>query len=270
MESSLVCNNCFKKGHFYKDCDEPLMSYGLCCYKQIKEEYYFLMVLRRNTFTYIEFLRGLYDILDYEYIHNLFSKMNNEEKELIKKTNYKTLWNNIWLIDDNSKIKNKTEFYKGIIKFNILKNGFYHDNKNYSLDNFIEESKNNYDDAEWYFPKGKKNKGEDDKNTSKREFMEETNIEEKDLKITDIKFDEKHVGSNGKEYKTIFYLAEYKKENYTEIIENFNKGIKNNYQTLEIGGMKWISLSELKNYFRKYEETKKELINQLLVYFNFA
>ena len=33
---SFVCNNCFKKGHFYKDCDKPLMSYGLCCYKKIE------------------------------------------------------------------------------------------------------------------------------------------------------------------------------------------------------------------------------------------
>lgn len=266
----LVCNNCFKIGHFYKDCDKPLMSYGLCCYKKVEDEYYFLMVLRRNTFTYIEFLRGLYDILDYDYLKNLFNKMSNEEKEKIKTENYKNLWNDIWMIEDNTRIKNKTEFYKGIIKFNILKNGFYHDDKKYSLDNFINDSNNKYDNAEWYFPKGKKNKGETDKETSLREFIEETNISKEKIRISDKNFNEIHLGSNGKEYKTIFYLAEYINDDYKKITEDFYNGVKNEYQRLEIGNMKWISLTELKNYFRKYEETKKELINQLLVYFNLA
>lgn len=269
--SSMVCNNCFNEGHFYKDCNEPLMSYGLCCYKKINEEYHFLMVLRKNTFTYIEFIRGLYDILDYDYLKNLFNKMSNEEKENMLKYDFKKLWCDIWLIDHDNyyKIKNKTEFYKGIIKFNILKNGFFHNDKNYNIKHFIDISKNSYNDAEWYFPKGKRNINEDVITTSIREFIEETNIKKEDISVyNDIQFDETHIGSNGKNYKTIFFLAEYINNDHDEFINNFKNGYKNSFQKLEIGDIKWISLTELKTYFRNYENTKKELINLLIKYFN--
>ena len=60
----MICNNCYKEGHYYRNCDQPLLSYGLCCFKKVNDKFNFLMVKRRNTYTYIEFLRGIYDILD--------------------------------------------------------------------------------------------------------------------------------------------------------------------------------------------------------------
>lgn len=260
----MICNNCFKEGHFYKDCDEPLMSFGLCCYKKIKDEYKFLMVSRRNTFTYIEFLRGLYDILDIEYIQNMFNKMNTEEKKNILTKNFKVLWENIWLTNVNNR-KNKTEFYKGIIKFNILKNGFYKDNVLYDLNYYVDNSVTDYKDPEWYFPKGKKDKHETEIEASLREFIEETNIDEKNISIDkNVKLEETHIGSNNKKYKTILYLSQYKNDDYNNIVENFNNGIKNSFQKIEIGNIQWISLDELKKYFRKYEKSKIELINQII------
>lgn len=260
----MICNNCFKEGHFYKDCDEPLMSFGLCCYKKIKDEYKFLMVSRRNTFTYIEFLRGLYDILDIEYIQNMFNKMNTEEKKNILTKNFKVLWENIWLTNVNNR-KNKTEFYKGIIKFNILKNGFYKDNVLYNLNYYVNNSVTDYKDPEWYFPKGKKDKNETEIEASLREFIEETNTDEKNIYIDkNVKLEETHIGSNNKKYKTILYLSQYKNDDYNNIVENFNNGIKNSFQKIEIGNIQWISLDELKKYFRKYEKSKIELINQII------
>lgn len=259
----MICNNCFKEGHFYKDCDEPLMSFGLCCYKKVENNYKFLMVSRRHTYTYIEFLRGLYDILDIEYIQNMFNKMNLNEKKNILENNFKYLWEKIWLTNINNR-KNKTEFYKGIIKFNILKNGFYNNNKFYNLNYYVENSKTEYKDPEWYFPKGKKEKEENEINASLREFIEETNISKEKINIReDIKLEEIHIGSNNKKYKTILYLCEYKENDYLDIVNNFNNNIKNNFQKIEIGNIKWISLKELKTYFRNYEKSKIELINQI-------
>lgn len=260
----MICNNCYKEGHFYKDCDIPLMSYGLCCYKKIDKEYKFLMVSRRNTFTYIEFLRGLYDILDTKYIQNMFNKMNIDEKKDILTNNFKLLWENIWLNNVNNR-KNKTEFYKGIIKFNILKNGFYKDNNFYNLQYYFDNSKTEYNEPEWYFPKGKKDKDETEIDSSLREFIEETNIDAKNIKIyPDIKLEEIHIGSNNKKYKTILFLSEYIGDNHLQIIEDFNNNIKNNFQKIEIGNIKWISLEELKKYFRKYELSKIELVNKII------
>lgn len=260
----MICNNCYKEGHFYKDCEKPLMSYGICCYKKINNKYIFLMVSRRNTYTYIEFLRGLYDILDEEYIQNMFDKMNKSEKNDILNTDFKTLWEKLWISNINNK-RNKTEFYKGIIKFNILKNGFSYNNKLYNLENYINNCKTDYEEPEWYFPKGKKNQDETELKASIREFEEETNIKYENIEIkNNIKFEETHIGSNNKKYKTILFYAEYKKNDYNEIVKNFNKELKNNFQKVEIGDIKWISLTELKKYFRNYEKSKLELINKII------
>lgn len=259
----MSCNNCFKIGHFYKDCDKPLMSFGLCCYKKTDNEYKFLMVSRRNTFTYIEFLRGLYDILDIEYVQNMFNRMNTEEKKSILKYDFKYLWENLWLKNINNR-KNKTEFYKGIIKFNILKNGFYKDKKLYNLKYYVDNSKTDYIDPEWYFPKGKKDNNETEIEASLREFIEETNCKKENIKINEnIKLEELHTGSNNKDYKTILYFAEYIGNDPDKIIINFNKETKNDFQKIEIGDIKWISIEELKKYFRNYEKSKIELVNKI-------
>jgi 8-oxo-dGTP pyrophosphatase MutT (NUDIX family) len=263
----MTCNNCFKEGHFYRNCDKPLLSYGLCCYKKIEgEEVRILMVKRRNTYTYIEFLRGIYDILDEDYLQIMFTKMSKEEKENILISDFKTLWNNLWLVENN--LRNKNEFYKGIIKFNILKNGFFNNKKVISLNYLIKYSSENYDTPEWYFPKGKKetlsdNTIETDIQTSIREFCEETNINQKLIKIhTDKILEELHLGSNNKYYKSFFYISEYLNDDIDEVIIKF-KNYKTIFQKNEIGDIKWIKISELKNYFRKYEHSKFNLIKDL-------
>ena len=262
----MTCSNCFKEGHFYRSCDQPLLSYGLCCYKKIKnEEVKFLMVKRRNTYTYIEFLRGIYDIFDESYLQIMFSKMSQVEKENILTLEFKNLWNNLWLVENN--LKNKNEFYKGIIKFNILKNGFYNKKKFISLKYLIDNSTKMYKMEEWYFPKGKKESTlsdiETDIQAGLREFCEETNIRPTSISIDETQIlEELHQGSNKKYYKTIFYVSEYLNEDFEKVIDNF-KNSKSSFQKTEIGDIKWIALSELKNYFRDYEKSKLDLIVDL-------
>ena len=262
----MICNNCYKEGHYYRNCDQPLLSYGLCCFKKIDENIKFLMVKRRNTYTYIEFLRGMYNILDLKYLQKMFTKMSIVEKKKILENDFKTLWNDLWLIENN--LKNKNEFYKGIIKFNILKNGYLNDNAiMVSLKYLIENSKKNYIMEEWYFPKGKKeillNNIETDIEASLREFCEETNIEKKLIKIHKKKIlEELHLGSNNKYYKTIFYLSEYLSDDLNIVINKF-KNFKSTFQATEIGNIKWIDIKDLKDYFRDYEQSKFELIEKI-------
>jgi 8-oxo-dGTP pyrophosphatase MutT (NUDIX family) len=263
----MICNNCYKEGHYYRNCDEPLLSYGLCCFKKVDDNIKFLMVKRRNTYTYIEFLRGMYDILDLEYLQKMFTKMSIDEKKNILNKDFKTLWNDLWLIENN--LKNKNEFYKGIIKFNVLKNGYYNDDGKIivSLKYLIDNSEKNYKMEEWYFPKGKKemliNSVESDIETSLREFCEETNIDKKLIKIHENKIlEELHLGSNNKYYKTIFYLSEYLSDDLNEVINKF-QNFKSSFQKTEIGNIKWIDISELNNYFRDYEKSKYELIEKI-------
>jgi 8-oxo-dGTP pyrophosphatase MutT (NUDIX family) len=208
----------------------------------------------------------MYDILDETYLQKMFTKMSIVEKEKILSNDFKTLWNKLWLIESNT--KNKNEFYKGIIKFNILKNGYLNDNKTMiSLKYLIENSKKSYKMEEWYFPKGKKeilsHRTETNIETSLREFCEETNIEKKLIKIHEDKIlEELHLGSNNKYYKTIFYLSEYLSNDLNNVIYKF-KNFKSSFQETEIGNIKWVDLKDLKNYFRDYEYSKFELISKI-------
>ena len=63
-----ICNNCGIQGHMFFSCKRPIMSFGIICYrvnpKNMKIEY--LMIRRKDSLGYVEFLRGKY------HIHNNF------------------------------------------------------------------------------------------------------------------------------------------------------------------------------------------------------
>ena len=79
------CNNCGNFGHLYKDCRHPILSYGIILYHKEKTElgkfiYRIIMVERKDSLSYIEFLRGKYKTpLNHEYIQLLISRMTEEE-----------------------------------------------------------------------------------------------------------------------------------------------------------------------------------------------
>ena len=64
--SALVCSNCGKENHLQRECREPLTSYGLICYNyfndEVNPEYKVVMIRRKDTIGYVEFLRGKYNI----------------------------------------------------------------------------------------------------------------------------------------------------------------------------------------------------------------
>ena len=276
----MTCNNCGKDDHLYKNCKEPITSFGIICYhvkkykhlkgkgnkaNYINKNIKYLMIRKRNTFAYIEFIRAKYDLLNPEYIQKMFNHMTEYEKYMILNNKFNYLWNKLWLIEKNglTNPKNKSNFYKGIIKFNILKNGYTceTDGKFYTTDYFINNCNTNYKYPEWFFPKGRKNKNENNIDSAKREFMEETNINITDFNIIyDLKhIEEKHTGTNGIDYKTIFYISEYNRD-YLPFI-NYKKNYKNRneHQKQEVGDIKWLSHDEVKEMFRDYETEKKNL-----------
>ena len=82
-ENDKYCNNCGIKGHLYKDCHNPIMSFGHILFRRDNNK--ILMIQRKDSLCYIEFLRGKYDIFNINYIQILINKFTNEEKgNLIK------------------------------------------------------------------------------------------------------------------------------------------------------------------------------------------
>ena len=246
------------------------ISYGIICCNDIKSyeistNLKVLLIMKRNSYSYIEFLRGKYNLLDTTYIQVLFNNMTVLEKEYIVNNNFIYLWNTLWQIKKYGKTdkRNKSNFYNGIIKFNIIKKGYINQddplNKKYDLRHYIENSKKHYKYPEWFFPKGKININEDAIECATREFEEETNIIRDDIEIFEnSRLEVVHVGTNKKEYKTVFFLAKYKKNT-----DNLIFRTKNKYQRQEIGSVKWINYSNLVNTFRDTEHYKLKLIGSL-------
>ena len=60
--SKNYCNNCGNYGHIYKNCRHPILSYGIILYHKCKftDEIKIVMIERKDSLAYIEFLRGKY------------------------------------------------------------------------------------------------------------------------------------------------------------------------------------------------------------------
>ena len=159
-----------------------ITSYGIILYKIVEDIPYILMIQRKDSLCYIEFIRGKYLPSNIDYIQILVDKFSNKEKKNILEYDFDELWKRMWLIKtiDN---KFKNDYNKGKYNFNILKKGFIHNKKLINLNYFVHNSSTNYITPEWEFPKGRRNNNESNKNCAIRECEEETNYNEKDYNL---------------------------------------------------------------------------------------
>ena len=167
------CNNCGNYGHYYRECKNPILSYGIILYHKYHNNTKIVLIERRNSISYIEFLRGKYDINNNEYIQTLIDRMNITEKKLLLENDFDILWKNLWVNLDNINNRIKKEYEKSKINFYYLKKT--------KLLKLINNSKTNYTENEWEIPKGRRNNKEKNKLCAIREFQEETNIQKKKL-----------------------------------------------------------------------------------------
>ena len=58
--SKTICNNCGKQGHQFHQCKLPITSYGIILFRSSTNGIEFLMLRRKNSFGYIDFIRGKY------------------------------------------------------------------------------------------------------------------------------------------------------------------------------------------------------------------
>ena len=92
------CNNCGNEGHYYRECKYPILSYGIILYDDSeKDNIKIVLIERKNTLPYIEFLRGKYDVSNNDYVQLLFNRMNIDEKKLILNHDFDFLWKNLWV-----------------------------------------------------------------------------------------------------------------------------------------------------------------------------
>jgi len=60
MSKNNLCNNCGKQGHQFHQCKLPITSYGIILFRYSEKGIQYLMLRRKNSFGYIDFIRGKY------------------------------------------------------------------------------------------------------------------------------------------------------------------------------------------------------------------
>ena len=207
--SNNFCNNCGKYGHMSYQCNTPITSIGIIAFRNCpnsetnqkpKREY--LLIRRKDTLGYIDFIRGKYSVYNKPYILNMFKQMTKEERQRIlkyaKEENTQDygfkLWRQLWTNDTipitpyfhTSSQKPETKYFKPTEekiskeKFTILSNGrgMGKGRHPFHLQTLIDECQQfpswSWEEPEWGFPKGRRDTEETDWVCALREFKEET------------------------------------------------------------------------------------------------
>ncbi len=192
---SSVANN--KPSRF----DNFVVSYGVACIKknQTANRYEILMIKKRNTYAFVEFVRGIYDPCkdcDLEY---MFSLMTIVEKSMIQTRDFATLWN--YCNGAFNKNQDKAVYARSLRKYNILiARG------EDVLKNLVSNTKNAT--LLWEIPKGRANKKETPIISAMREFEEETGLNKESYRILMNEGPIEYTFIDcGVRYKYIYYLA---------------------------------------------------------------
>ena len=255
--SEPYCNNCGKQGHLYSNCKVPITSYGVIAFRYNKDKIpEYLMIRRKDTLGYIDFLRGKYFIQNKEYLVNMFKQMTIQEKENLKNNDFDTLWKNLWKGSIQTKYKNEELISKD--KFNMLVTGVVIKNDFYTLNTLIDSS-NLYEtwcEPEWGFPKGRRNYQENDYDCALREFTEETGYSSSILKNIQniLPLEEIFIGSNYKSYKHKYFLMYVSYKDSTEI---------SHYEESEVSKIEWKSYENCIKDIRSYNLEKKKIITNI-------
>ncbi len=264
------CINCGVFGHTIKLCNSPITSYGIICYTIVNNIVKYLMVQRKDSITYIEFIRGKYTLNNVDYIEYLFQNMTVSERNTIKDNSIENLWKMLW----SGPISNRLnlEFKDSKIKFYKLYNGylFKRNSKNISIIENINLNKiidkvnieyPNVIDLEWEIPKGRRDLNETDIDCALREFEEESGLKVNNISLCHyIKkpIEEVFLSLNKTRYRHIYYIAQH---NYNNNIMLYSK--KNKVQCKEIKDSRWMSYDEIMSKLRDTHIQRIELFKRV-------
>ena len=226
------CSNCGIYGHIYKQCNKPVTSYGIICYRKIMSSPYFLLVQRKDSYSFCEFSKVRYNIHDREYILYMIENMTREEQLFLQNIkDISDMYKKIW----GKKYKKYSSYKKRKILQKLWIGVNDKNRNNFTIHDVIKDCKKYRQTPEWGFPKGRKLEYESDKQCAIREFSEETCIENTKVSILHYKpLEEIFTSSNGVCYKHIYYIA------------SLDKTYKPLYlfQKEEIGNIQWCSFDE--------------------------
>ena len=260
------CNNCGKPGHVYHNCKMPITSIGFIVFQiksssesstenntVIKDEVKYLMIRRKDSLGFVDFMRGRYSLSNPDYILNIINEMTVSEKNLLITKDFDELWSALWGSHIGIQYRGEERLSKE--KFATIKAGILVENEQITLQDLINKSDTSWTEPEWGFPKGRRNYQEKDLNCALREFEEETGYSKTTINLVSnlVPFEEIFTGSNYKSYKHKYFLAHIPStaKPYTS------------FQETEVSRIDWKSYDECIQCMRPYNLEKKAILDKV-------
>lgn len=214
-------------------------SIGIACIKFVNGSPHILMIRKRSTYAYSEFIYGNHRSIDMKNVKTvnnklieMFNKMTLEEKLDIKSLNFGQMWYRVSLNGGKPPI-----YMNARNRFEMT---FLTDGGN-KLKKLLNRS-SYHASRVWEIPKGrKKNRNESDINCAIREFGEETNISKKTYRlIPNISKSYSFTGDDGILYHNTYHIGIIKNDIEPEI------SLSSEEQLSEISDIRWMNIIEVK------------------------
>lgn len=274
------CSNCGGLGHSYRECQNPITSFGTILFRvrqqnwsqertlgsvpqsitgfeQVFSSIEILLIQRRDSLGFVDLLRGKYSIHDIDYIRKQISGMTQEEREKIVHRDFDELWADMWGAESND-VQYKKEKENSRNKLLALREGLTLDisGTKATLADLVQQCTTHWDTPEWGFPKGRRDGSESDLECALREMTEETGILAEHVSIvhnlepiTETFFGSNHVHYCHKYY--IVYVSPDVEVKYNE---------SNPHMRREIGDLQWFGLHEALEKIRNENVEKREVL----------
>jgi len=268
----ILCANCGRSGHVYRSCNLPITSFGVICFRWTFDPAsgnrvpQYLMVQRKDSLCFVEFIRGRYDPRDKKYIMHLLSNMTLVEREHIRTMTFPDLWHGFWQTDQNRGYMR--EYQQAFQKFSVLRRGHYvYPDEFITLITLVNATTSQHNEKEWGFPKGRRNINEKDIKCALREFREETGIDTRDVHVhTYVKpFEEVFTACNKVRYCHVYYIVQLKQDTDADITKSNTdivlKGEKS--QMREISRVSWLDEQTVKNKINVDHVERRDMFDRV-------
>jgi 8-oxo-dGTP pyrophosphatase MutT (NUDIX family) len=206
-----------------------------------------LMIQRKDSLRFVEFIRGKYTIKDTVYLKQLFSNMTAAERKLVATSNFPDLWCHVWGTTNPRNYRN--DFEQSAQKFAQL-------GESGDLTRLLEETSPLFDTPEWGFPKGRRNLNESDLECAIRECIEETGLRRSQISVFDSvePLTETFYGDNHVHYCHKYFPA------LTDSLTMPAFNPLNPHMSREIGAIEWLSIDDALARIRPENVEKKEIL----------
>jgi len=260
----IYCSNCGYEGHMFRDCKFPITSYGVIATRSTGTRptmnsgakpdavqqivagstgLEFLLICRRDSLSYIEFVRGKYSTTDKTYLNFLFKNMTIEEHAKIRRHSFDELWRSVW---GPAAETHKTDYENSHRKWQVIQ----------PIEALLDANPTMWTEPEWGFPKGRRNANESDISGAVREFREETNLTADQFQILQNvgPLVESFLGSNQVQYCHKYYLA------VCDPICPVAISHENPHMSREIGAIGWFPLDVALTKIRPDSKEKRVIL----------